>query len=101
MRQGRAVSRKILEEEWLLSDTPVFVGIDVAEATLEVACRPSADGWQATNDPGGISSLAERLETLDPALIVLEATGGVELALVAELGAAGLPVVVINPRQGR
>ena len=84
-----------------MSDTPVFVGIDVAEATLQVACRPSTEGWQATNDPEGISALTVRLGALDPALIVLEASGGIELALVAELGAAGLPVVVINPRQVR
>jgi len=81
----------------------VFVGIDVAEATLEIACQPAAAaaGWHATNDPAGIATVVERLQALAPALIVLEATGGVELAVVAELGAVGLPVVVINPRQAR
>ena len=90
-----------MQGEGSVSEAQVFVGIDVAEATLEVACRPSEEGWQATNDPEGISSLTERLRALDPALVVLEATGGVELPLVAELGAAGLSVVVINPRQVR
>ena len=85
----------------ILNQAPIFVGIDVAEATLVIACRPSAEGWQATNDPEGISVLVQRLQSLSPTLVVLEATGGVELALVAELGAAGLPVVVINPRQVR
>ena len=84
-----------------MSDATVFVGIDVAEATLEIACRPSAEGWQAANDPEGIAALVERLRSLGRVLVVLEATGRVELALVAELGAAGLPVVVINPRQVR
>ena len=84
-----------------MSETPIFVGIDVAEATLEIACRPSAEGWQAPNDEAGIAALAQRLQALAPALVVLEATGGAELALVAQLGAVGLPVVVINPRQVR
>ena len=53
------------------------------------------------NDAEAIAALSLRLQALSPALVVLEATGGVELALVAELGAAGLPVVVINPRQAR
>lgn len=82
-------------------ETPVFVGIDVAEATLEIACRPSAEGWQAPNDEAGISALTERLQSLGPTLVVLEATGGIELAVVAQLGVAGLPVVVVNPRQVR
>ncbi len=100
MMQGRAVAGTILREV-RLSNAAVYVGIDVAEATLEVACRPSAEGWQATYDPEGIAALTERLAAQDPVLVVLEATGGIELALVAELGAAGLPVVVINPRQVR
>lgn len=99
--QGRAVAGPILEGERPLSDPSVFVGIDVAEATLEVACRPSAEGWQATNDADGIAVLADRLQAMRPTLVILEATGGVELPLVAELGAARLPVVVINPRQVR
>lgn len=99
--QGRAAAGTILEKERILSDVLVYVGIDVAEATLEIACRPSAEGWQATNDAEGISAVTQRLRALSPSLVVLEATGGVELALVAELGAAGLPVVVINPRQAR
>lgn len=92
---------KTAAEECSLSQAATFVGIDVAEAILEIACRPSAEGWQATNDPEGLSVLAERLQSLEPTLVVLEATGGVELALVAQLGAVGLPVVVINPRQVR
>ena len=101
MMQGRANAGATLEEECSLNQASVFVGIDVAEATLEIACRPSAEGWQAPNSPEGISALTERLQALGPSLVVLEATGGIELALVVELGAAGLPVVVMNPRQVR
>jgi transposase len=77
------------------------VGIDVSQATLDVAVNPSGEQWQLTNDDAGIGQLVERLRTLQPVRIVLEATGGYELAAVAALGIAGLPVVVVNPRQVR
>lgn len=78
-----------------------FVGIDVAKATLDVAVRPSGERWSAPNDEAGISALVARLRPLAPALIVLEATGGFETATVAAVAAAGLAVVVANPRQVR
>ncbi len=102
MMQGWAAAGTVLQEEGRpLSDSRIYVGIDVAEATLEVACRPSAEGWQATNDAEGIASLVDRLLQLGPDLVVLEATGGVEVQLAAELATAGLPAAVINPRQVR
>jgi transposase len=79
---------------------PVFVGIDVSKDHLDVACRPGA-AWRAANDDGGIAATAARLAGLGPACVVLEATGGYEAPAVAALAAAGLPVVVINPRQAR
>jgi len=78
-----------------------FVGIDVAKATLDVAARPSGEHWSAPNDEAGIRALVARLQPLAPALIVLEATGGFETATVAAVAAAGLAVVVANPRQVR
>jgi transposase len=78
-----------------------FVGIDVAKATLDVAVRPSGERWSTPNDEAGISALVVRLRPLAPALIVLEATGGFETATVAAVAAAGLAVVVANPRQVR
>jgi transposase len=80
---------------------PVFIGIDVAKAQLDVACRPRDDPWRVPNDEAGIARLVDRLQPLRPALIVLEATGGYEAAVVAALATAGLPVVVANPRQVR
>jgi len=82
-----------------MSDT--FVGVDVAKAELVVACRPEGVVWTAPNDPAGIAATVTRLRTLAPALIVVEATGGYERALVAAVAAAGLPLVVANPRQVR
>ena len=79
----------------------VFIGIDVARDRLEVATRPAGESWPIANDAAGIAELVVRLRDLGPALIVLEATGGLELPLLAALGSAGLPVVAVNPRQVR
>jgi transposase len=84
-----------------MSDSPVFVGIDVAKAELVTALRPTAEFFAVPNDDAGIAVVVKRLKVLSPALIVLEATGGYETAAVASLAAAGLPVVVANPRQVR
>lgn len=78
-----------------------FVGIDVSERTLEVAVRPGKERWSCDNSPEEIPALVEKLKSQEPLLVVLEATGGLEVPLVAALAAEGLPVVVINPRQGR
>ena len=79
----------------------VFVGIDVSQDHLDVALAPSGEAWQVGNDEPGIGRLLARLTELRPQLIVLEATGRLELPAAAALGAAGLPVVVVNPRQSR
>jgi transposase len=78
-----------------------FVGIDVSKARLDVAVHEPATDWQVEHTEAGIAALIERLQSLQPTLIVLEATGGYELVLVAELAAARLPVVVTNPRRVR
>jgi transposase len=77
----------------------VFGGIDVAKAQLDIAVRPTGERWAVTNDDAGIAALVTRLQQLAPQLIVLEATGSYQQAVVTAL-AAGLPVVV-NPRQAR
>src|SRR5438552_1005937 len=84
-----------------MSDMPCFVGIDVAKAQLDIALRPSGERWAVANDASEVATLVERLQTLHPTLIVLEATGGLERAVTSALAAAGLPVVVVNPRQAR
>src|SRR2546427_12648906 len=84
-----------------MTPTPVFVGIDVAKATLDVALRPSGEQWSVSNDEAGIAALVDRLRPLRPTLLVCEATGGFERAAIAMLAAAGLPVVVAKPRQIR
>jgi transposase len=79
----------------------IFVGVDVAKAEVVIACRPEAVAWTASNDAEGIAAAVARLTSLAPRLIVLEATGGYERAVVAALAVAGLPTVVANPRQVR
>ena len=78
-----------------------YVGIDVAKAPVDVAVRPTGQRWVVSYDETGVGELVSQLENLGPALVLLEASGGLELPLVAALAAAALPVVVINPRQVR
>ena len=84
-----------------MSASPVFVGVDVAKAQLDIALRPTGARWAVTNDETGMAVLVTRLQAVPPTLIVLEATGGYHRAVVAALAAAALPLVVINPRQVR
>ena len=79
----------------------VYVGIDVAKAHLDVAVRPIDQRWTISNDEPGIRDLVSRLRALEPAMVVLEASGGLELPSVAALAAASLPVAIVNPRQVR
>lgn len=77
-----------------------FIGIDVSKDWLDVHVL---DGFtdRCENTPAGLRGLVERLSELVAERIVLEATGGYERLAAAELAAAGLPVVVVNPRQVR
>lgn len=82
-------------------DSPIFVGIDVAKAQFDIAVRPTGEQWRIAHDEPGIAALVGRLVALAPTLVVLEATGGREVGLVAALVAAAVPVAVVNPRQVR
>jgi transposase len=77
------------------------VGIDVAKAQLGIALRPTGARWAVANDDVGLAALVERLQAVQPMLMVLEATGSYQRAVVAALAAAGLPVAGVNPRQAR
>ncbi len=78
-----------------------FIGIDVSKDVLEVGVRPEGEHWSVPNDEQEMPSLVRRLADLEPSLVVVEATGGLQTMLVAELAAAALPVTVVNPRQVR
>lgn len=79
----------------------IFVGIDVSKTWLDIAVHEATETWRAGNDDEGIANLVKRLKQLKPTLVVLEATGGYEMQLVAELAHASLPIVVTNPRKVR
>jgi len=79
----------------------IVVGIDVSKDRLDVAIRPSGESFAVSRDAGGLRDLNERLKPLAPSVVGLEATGGYETVVAASLGAAGLPVVVVNPAQVR
>lgn len=80
---------------------PLSVGIDVSKSTFVVAVAPSGDRWVCETTPAAIEALVTKLRAVTPTVIVVEATGGYERALVAALAAAELPVAVVNPRQVR
>lgn len=79
----------------------IYVGIDVSQQELVVYVRPTGQTWTVANDVAGHAGLCQRMGDLSPERIVLEATGGLERGCAYALYAAGLPVVVINPRRGR
>ena len=84
-----------------MDKAPTFVGIDVAKHRLNVHLRPSGESFAIDYGEEEVTALIERLVALEPTLVVLEATGGMEVRLAAALAAAGLPVAVVNPRQVR
>src|SRR3990170_31507 len=78
-----------------------FAGIDVSKSTLDIRIEPAVETLHMANDEVGISQAVERLKEVAPTLIVIEATGGLEVRIATELASHGLPVAVINPRQAR
>jgi transposase len=84
-----------------METAPVYVGIDVSKGRLEVALSPGGMNWDEPNDAPGIHRLVSRLGELHPALVVLEATGGMEAPLAGALAEANILVAVVNPRQVR
>jgi transposase len=78
-----------------------YLGIDVSKDRLDLFLLPEGRSWSVPNDPSQIDALAASLRDAPPALVVLEATGGLERPVAAELAAAGLHVAIVNPRQVR
>jgi transposase len=78
-----------------------FVGIDVSKDRLDVHVRPSGAAFAVPRDGKGVEELLDRLRTVAPTLIAVEATGGFETIVAAAIGAAQLPLVVVNPAQVR
>ncbi len=82
-----------------MAEAKRFIGIDVAKAQLDVALGPKGERFAVANDERGISALLKRLEPAD--LVIIEATGGLEVPVASALATAGIGVAVVNPRQVR
>ncbi len=83
------------------SSREVFIGIDVSKEKLDVAVRPTSEFMSFSNNENGISCVVDFVKSFAPSRVVLEATGGLETAVVGMLADKRLPVVVVNPRQVR
>ena len=79
----------------------LFIGVDISKARLDIANDSNSEVWSELNNDSGVSLLVEKLTSLKPCLVVMEATGGIETLLYSSLVTAGFPAVVINPRQVR
>jgi transposase len=78
-----------------------FCGIDVSKDSLDLVLLPSGESRSASNDAGGVEGAVDWVTKAAPTLVVMEATGGLERRVAAALVAAGVPVVIANPRQVR
>lgn len=79
----------------------LFLGVDVSKATLDCQLLPAGDSFVVDNTPPGRQRLLDRLTAKPLTLVVVEATGGYERPLVADLAAANVRVAVVNPRRVR
>ena len=80
---------------------PIYVGLDIAKAHIDVAVRPAGDPLRLPHDDTGLTVLVTKLRALAPTLVVLEATGGFETDVASALALAGVAVAIVNPRQVR
>ena len=85
----------------MTGQTSTYVGIDVSKGRLDVAIGEQGLFWNVANDEKGIAQLVERMKEVQPQLIVLESTGGLELPVMAELYACKIPVALVNPGRVR
>lgn len=84
-----------------MSEQHLWIGIDVSKQHLDAAAVPTGEVWRVANDEAGISALVLALKEQGVTLVVLEATGGLEVPVAAALTLVGVPVAVVNPRQAR
>jgi transposase len=85
----------------MATSSETYVGIDVSKDRLDVAMLGEERGWQVDNTQAGIAKLVQQMQEICPELIVVEATGGYQRAVVEGLFHAGLCVAVVNPARVR
>lgn len=79
----------------------IFIGIDIAKAEFEIKESGPQKTYSERHTQAGIRRTVRRMAAIQPTLVAMEATGGLEKALARALAAAGIRVAVINPRQIR
>jgi transposase len=85
----------------MTTPTERFLGIDVSKDRLDVRVRPDGTARLFDNTPEGLDQLLDWLRTLNPTLVVVEASGGYERAVLTALALGGLPVSLVNPKRVR
>lgn len=96
-----SLDREPAEKEGEMNETSSFVGIDVSKRQLDVAVGQDGIEWSSGNDKPGIRHTVAKLQALQPTLIVVEATGGLEVPLMTALYEAGLPFARVHPGRVR
>src|SRR5512146_1614948 len=81
----------------MATSSEMYMGIDVSKGRLDVAALGQERVWQVENTSDGIARLVGQMQEWQPELIVVEATGGYQRAVVEALFHAGLCVAVVNP----
>lgn len=79
----------------------IFIGIDISKSQMDVAIWGSEETWEIQNNTKGWQELVEKIKDLNPSLIVVEASGGIEQPIVAELYLEKLPIAIVNPTRVR
>lgn len=87
--------------KFMNDNNALYIGIDISKKQLDMALSTDNSCWSCDNTDEALENLAKQLKKLNPALVVLEATGGLEISVAGTLAIQGLPVVVVNPRQVR
>jgi transposase len=85
----------------MTTSSELFLGIDVSKETLDLAIHQQESTWSFTNNAEGFTQLTKHIAPKRVSLIVLEATGGLEMNVVTCLIEAGFPVSVVNPTRVR
>lgn len=84
-----------------MQQTTHWVGIDVSKHYLDVYIRPNGETLRQPNTEQGVAAIVKHLQVVQPELVVLEATGGMEVLAAAALSSAAIAVAIVNPRQVR
>jgi transposase len=100
-KQKEKIKSITIEAKMMTEKRVTWVGIDVSKRYLDVYIRPQGQTLRVSNNQSGIIELGKKLQSIKPELIVLEATGGMEIDVAQHLSTQKLAVSIINPRQAR